>query len=334
MKVARMSNRPEPNLWLSWAGATASRGMLPDARVYACKALHLAPGDADVLAHLGSIQFRMERYDEAAASLEEAQSITPQSWTIAYLLAATKFALADLANSEVQFTKAIADCPDDATRRLLFAPMAYPILAAGDYVRGLTLRDQHRPGSPTAAPPAAHPRRGRPRWNERVDAICEKVWAHPKLGAMSRTWENPLLAWRALALINIRHAAAFEPDLPYPVARHIMSEISRCFEAADPGGYDDLLNHVELARRTGDGMTLNNAAGQIAHESEANVRLQNALHKRLRQSFGKHADLYRLIAVDPNTRAAIDRLIVEHERRSIRALAVAAVSLDFVASQA
>jgi len=127
MKVARMSNRPEPNLWLSWAGATASRGMLPAARVYACKALHLAPGDADVLAHLGSIQFRMERYDEAAASLEEAQSITPQSWTIAYLLAATKFALADLANSEVQFTKAIADCPDDATRRLLFAHMAYPI---------------------------------------------------------------------------------------------------------------------------------------------------------------------------------------------------------------
>ena len=138
----------------------------------------------------------------------------------------------------------------------------------------------------------------------------------------------------ATECVLIRHAAAFEPDLPYPVARHIMSEISRCFEAADPGGYDDLLNHVELARRTGDGMTLNNAAGQIAHESEANVRLQNALHKRLRQSFGEHADLYRLIAVDPNTRAAIDRLIVEHERRSIRALAVAAVSLDFVASQA
>jgi hypothetical protein len=96
--------------------------------------------------------------------------------------------------------------------------------------------------------------------------------------------ENPLLAWRALALMNIRRAAVLEPDLPYPVARYIMSEVSRCFESADPRGHDNLLNHVELSRRTGDGMTMNNAARQIAHESRANVRLQNAVHKRLRQS--------------------------------------------------
>jgi hypothetical protein len=308
--------------------------MLPAARVYACKALHLAPRDAEVLEHLGAIQFKMERYDEAAASLQEAQSISPQTWTIAYLLAVTKFALADLAASEVQFTKAIANAPDDTTRRVLFAHMAYPILAAGDYARGLALRDQYRPAPTAAAPPAARPRRGRPRWDERVDAICEKVWAHPKLAAMTFAWENPLLAWRALALINVRRAAALEPDLPYPVARYIMSEVSRCFEMADPGGHDDLLNHVELARRTGAGMTVNDAAGQIAHESTANVLVQSALHKRLRLSFGPHADLYRLIAAERSTGAAIDRLIVDHERRSIRALAVAAVSLVFAAGQA
>ena len=95
----------------------------------------MAPDDSKALKSLGSLLYRLGQYTEAEDYLQKAQSIDPESWSITFDLALTKYAVGNLSASEALFSEAIARAPDDATRKLLSALMAYPVLASGDYRR-------------------------------------------------------------------------------------------------------------------------------------------------------------------------------------------------------
>jgi Flp pilus assembly protein TadD len=68
----------------------------------------MRPGDPEVLAHLGSIQYRMKRYEKAVDLLQKAREADPNCWANADLLAAIKQTLGDSAESQSQTNELIA----------------------------------------------------------------------------------------------------------------------------------------------------------------------------------------------------------------------------------
>ena len=101
----------------------------------------MAPHEAAALHILGLVLYRTEKYKEAEVWLQKAESIDPESWSIALTLALTKYALGDLDGSVEVFSEAIARAPDEPMRTMIRMQMAHPILASGDYKRGLLLRE-------------------------------------------------------------------------------------------------------------------------------------------------------------------------------------------------
>jgi len=188
----------------------------------------------------------------------------------------------------------------------------------------------------------ARPRRGRSSWDEKADSLCQTIWGQQdKLGDLTR--EDDPIAWRAVSLLNIRAAAALPPivrqlapDLPQPLAQHILLQVCQRLELPPPDGRRELLDLVEIASRVhNEGVTAHAAAGEVANkiarrpQQRRNERTQLYDHYRER----KHAEAYLQIALAPNVETGIDQIIAELERRSIEATDFHAVSRDFSASQ-
>jgi len=168
--------------------------------------------------------------------------------------------------------------------------------------------------------------RGRPDWKTKINVFCELVWAKPLNATTDR--ENTA-AVRASALANIRAAIKFgAPDLPRPLVIHIWAEAAKCFGLPGPDNKDDFRELIELARRINSGLSKNMAANVVAGETGACGNLREAIRDRLARAFGKHADLYHQIAAAPDPRVAINQIIFEQERNSMRTL-LSALSLEY-----
>jgi len=131
----RGAQRPEP--WFSVASLLSDRGQREAALVCARKALAADPGHPDALKNLGCILYRMQRFAEARMWLEAAIALRPSDHEIAFNLGATCYSLGELADAERWFIEAVCTAPSDAHHARALTQLAYPILAAGDYRRGL-----------------------------------------------------------------------------------------------------------------------------------------------------------------------------------------------------
>ncbi len=134
----------QPSFWIAKATILLESGdeqKYAAALVCARKAFNMAPHEAAALHILGLVLYRTEKYKEAEVWLQKAESIDPKSWSIALTLALTKYALGDLDGSVEVFSEAIARAPDEPMRTMIRMQMAHPILASGDYKRGLLLRE-------------------------------------------------------------------------------------------------------------------------------------------------------------------------------------------------
>ena len=86
----------------------------------------------------------MARFAEARVYLEAAIARKPSGdHEIPYNLGAVAYALGDLPAAEQWFAEAAADAPTEEARSKALVQMAYPVLAGGDYQRGLALYE-HR----------------------------------------------------------------------------------------------------------------------------------------------------------------------------------------------
>ena len=125
------------------ASLLSDRGQHEAALVCARKALDADPGHPDALKNLGCVLYRMQRYDEAWGWLEAAIAARPGDHEIAFNLGAACYALGDLAASERWFIEAVCSAPSEVQHARALTQMAYPVLASGDYQRGLALYE-HR----------------------------------------------------------------------------------------------------------------------------------------------------------------------------------------------
>ena len=287
---------PESRVWLSCSAALANRGRLDSAAVCAHRCLNLTPGDAEVLTHLGSIQYRMKRYEEAADLLRKARKADPNYSANANILAMVKLTLGDASEFQSKVNEIIA--------------------------RGAAAGPLRQPPQWADAPAPARRKRGAPFLQQRTEKLYLEITAKPAL-----MWRQPVEVWRGLALTNIRAAAALKHgrDLPYPLVRHVLEGLCGYFNLDRPIDTNDLPAMIEIARRTDAGMRRNRAAKDLAEQTEPNARLSNAVYNRLRKNFGVHEHVYRMIAASGDIGAAIDRLMVELERWSIQELDFAAV---------
>jgi hypothetical protein len=125
------------------ASLLSDRGQHEAALVCARKAADADPAHPDALKNLGCILYRMQRFAEARRWLEAAIALRPSDHDIAFNLGAACYALGDLAESERWFIEAVCTAPNDAAHARALTQMAYPVLASGDYARGLALYE-HR----------------------------------------------------------------------------------------------------------------------------------------------------------------------------------------------
>jgi hypothetical protein len=125
------------------ASLLSDRGQHEAALVCARKAADAAPGHPDALKNLGCILYRMQRFAAARRWLEAAIALRPSDQDIAFNLGAACYSLGDLAASERWFIEAVCTAPNDAAHARALTQMAYPVLASGDYARGLALYE-HR----------------------------------------------------------------------------------------------------------------------------------------------------------------------------------------------
>jgi len=137
----RTTAQPEP--WFSVADLLSSRGQHEVALVCARKAVDAAPGHPDALKNLGCILYRMQRFDEARELLEAAITLRPGDHEIAFNLGAVCYSQGELAESERWFIEAVCSAPSEVHEARAATQMAYPVLASGDYQRGLALYE-HR----------------------------------------------------------------------------------------------------------------------------------------------------------------------------------------------
>lgn len=125
------------------ASLLSDRGQHEAALVCARKAVDADRGHPDALKNLGCILYRMQRYAEARMWLEAAIALRPSDHDIAFNLGAALYSLGELAESERWFIEAVCSAPNEATHGRALTQMAYPVLASGDYARGLALYE-HR----------------------------------------------------------------------------------------------------------------------------------------------------------------------------------------------
>ena len=131
----RGAQRPEP--WFSVASLLSDRGQHEAALVCARKALAADPGHPDALKNLGCVLYRLQRFAEARPLLEAAIAARPGDHSIAFNLGAACYALGELAESERWFIDAVCTAPSEVHHARALTQLAYPILASGDYRRGL-----------------------------------------------------------------------------------------------------------------------------------------------------------------------------------------------------
>lgn len=140
-----MRAAPErPESWFSLSALLADRGHYATALVCAEKAAGIAPEHPDALKNLGCVLYRMGRYHKARVWLEAANQRRPGDTEITFNLGAVCYALGELIEAEDWFMQAAgAAQPGTLHFAKALTQMAYPVLAQGDYRRGLALYE-HR----------------------------------------------------------------------------------------------------------------------------------------------------------------------------------------------
>jgi hypothetical protein len=138
-RTAVASEPDNPQAWQLLAAHLLLRDAYPGAEVCARRAVALDPGYADGWATLGVVLHREEQYEMAMAAHDRSLKIWPDFVNALRNRGATRFAMGDLEGSLADY-EAACRCGFPAAE--LLCDMAFPVLASGDFQRGLELAEQ------------------------------------------------------------------------------------------------------------------------------------------------------------------------------------------------